>query len=495
MFHSFISVMPRRSFFVASALLGLALLTGTARGQTVIVQQVEAFENFPTNTHYAPLNFNGSATATSMAYPGITFHAQGNLTDTFSGHANLVAMELFGSTAPSQPFVTNVFNQTANNFINNLNTQGSLGAGQPLPGGIGNGIRVSSHSYVASFGNALADENAIRRIDFVVNNEDIVFTAGAVTGGAFASQNLVWSSRNSLAVRGDSTATPFDPSPGANPITAGKRRADVWHDIESSYATGRVGGFATALIGQANAMSMPNAARNQTVRSLIMTGADKMAVGNTTGPWTRDTANNLSITMGAGKANYAESLSILQGGERSLQNVSGGMTPNVVTTSPKGFAFGTSTTGQQAIVINAPNGISELTATLNWNVTQQTSGGTINTSDAGRIFANLGLELRTATLSGGQFVLGGAALPQTGLSSNAALDNVEHLYFNGTGGPLPAGTYAFVITGDPSLTAQIGFSYRIFPVPEPLGGLLLLPVAMYIFRRKKRTMGSEQFGV
>jgi hypothetical protein len=483
-----------RRLFSAGVVLVVAWLAGPARGQTVTVQQVEAFENPPANTHYAPIDFGGSATVTSPpGFPGITFHAQANTTDTFSGHANGVSLNFYFSGTPGQPYVSNVFNQTATNFINALNTQGTLGAAQPLPGGFGNAIRVSNHSYVADFGNATADENAIRRIDYIVNNEDVTFVAGAVTGGIFPNRNLVWATRNSLAVRGDSTDSPFDPSPAANSITAGKRRADVWSDNESSFATGRVSSFATGLIGQATSMTLPDATHNQVVRSLIMTGADKSAVGTTTGAWTRDTANNLSITLGAGKANYTESLSILQSGERTLQTVSGGSTANVVSTSLKGFAFGTSTTGQQAIVISVPSGISQLTATLNWNVTQQTTGGVvIDTSDAGRIFPDLALDLRTATFSGGQYVLGSSALPQTGLSSNATLDNVEHLFFNSAGGSLPGGTYAFVITGDPSRTAVIGFSYSILPVPEPVGGLLLLPAALLLLRRRRTTTDPNQ---
>src|SRR5437879_1563430 len=70
----------------AIAILGAAFVA-PARGQvSVPVQQVEAFENPPTNTHYAPINFNGSLTATDPSYPGITFHAQANTTDTQSSH-------------------------------------------------------------------------------------------------------------------------------------------------------------------------------------------------------------------------------------------------------------------------------------------------------------------------------------------------------------------------------------------------------------------------
>jgi hypothetical protein len=486
---SAISLAPRRIASSVAALFGLVWLVGAVQGQTVVVQMVEAFDNPPTNTQYAPVNFNGSATATAASYPGITFHAQANLNSTLSNHAVNVANNLFGPGTVAQPFVIDVFNQTAGNFVNGLNAQGVLGPGQPLPSGIGNGIRVSNHSYVADFGNSIADENAIRRIDFVVNNENVVFAAGAVTGGSFPNQNLVWSARNSLAVRGDSVFTPFDPL--TQTITSGKRRADVWSDNESSFATGRVAGFSTALIGQATNLGFPSATNNQVVRSLIMTGADKAAVPTMIPPWTRDLPNNLSVGLGAGKANYNQSLSILQAGERALQPVTGGLTPNVVTSNPQGFAFGTSVIGgQQAIVINAPNGITELTATLNWNVTQ-VAGATIDTSDAGRIFPNLALELRTATLSGGQFMLGAAALPNTGLSSNAALDNAEHLFFNGSGGNLPAGTYAFVIIGDPSRSAVMGFSYSFLPVPEPIGALALLPVAALLLRRRRvKTLDS-----
>ena len=81
-------------------------------------------------------------------------------------------------------------------------------------------------------------------------------------------------------------------------------------------------------------------------------------------------------------------------------------------------------------------------------------------------------------------------MPQTGLSSNATLDNVEHLYFNDVGG-LAAGSYAFVIRGDPSQTTVIGFSYNIVPAPEPAGGLVLLPVAVLLRRRRDKALGAK----
>jgi hypothetical protein len=66
------------------------------------------------------------------------------------------------------------------------------------------------------------------------------------------------------------------------------------------------------------------------------------------------------------------------------------------------------------------------------------------------------------------------------------------LFFNGTGGSLPAGTYAFVITGDPSRSAVMGFSYSIIPVPEPIGGLALLPIAMWMYRRRRKQGAASE---
>jgi len=469
---------------VVAALACMWFTASVAPAQTQVpVQQVEAFENPPTNTHYAPVSFNGPATATDPTnFPGITFTAQANLTDTASGHAFNVGQQFYAPGTPGQPFITAVFAQTANNFINSLNTQGTLGTGQPLPSLnlAANGIRVSNHSYVADFGNAVAVENSIRRLDFVINRDDVVVTAGAVTGGSFANQNLIWSARNTLAVRGDSVFTPFDPA--SSTIVSGRRRADVWSDQEASFATGRVSSSATALLGTALTNGQTNASHTQVIRSLIMTGADKNVTGAVVGPWTRDTTNNLDIDAGAGKLNHAQSLSILNAGERALQTVTANTIPNVSTTNPKGWSFGTTPAGgQQAVVISAANGIQQLTATLNWNVTQTTTGGTMDTSDVGRIFPDLALELRPVTLTGGVFTIG----PPTGmlgLSSNAALDNVEHLYF--TGGNLPPGFYALLITGDPTRSAVIGLSYSIIPVPEPVGLLLISGAGLLVLRRK-----------
>ena len=168
-----------------------------------------------------PIDFAGSATATDGTnYPGITFHAQSGTVNTYSLHAFFVANEIYGASSPGKPFVSNVYNRSANDYLNGLNVQGTLSAGQPLPGGFGNGIKVSNHSYVADSGNSTTDENAIRRIDYTVNSEDVVLVAIAPPESAFANHDILWSGGNALSVRGDSAASPFlifsNPSPLVN---------------------------------------------------------------------------------------------------------------------------------------------------------------------------------------------------------------------------------------------------------------------------------------
>ena len=69
------------------------------------------------------------------------------------------------------------------------------------------------------------------------------------------------------------------------------------------------------------------------------------------------------------------------------------------------------------------------------------------------------------------------------------LDNVEHLYFTGTtgGGNLAAGTYALIITGDPSRTANIGLSYDAIAVPEPTACLAAFGLAVLTLTRRRRS--------
>ena len=134
-----------------------------------------------------------------------------------------------------------------------------------------------------------------------------------------------------------------------------------------------------------------NAVHNQVVRSLLMTGATRTrwAPRRSLDARHREQSRRRRRRR---EGRLQPKPVVLNAGERTLQTVTGSSIPNVVTNNLKGWAYGTSTSGQQAILINSTADISQLSATLNWNVTQSTAGSTIDTSDSGRIFADLALD-------------------------------------------------------------------------------------------------------
>ncbi len=417
----------------------------------VIVEQIEANDG----TGYAPVDFGGAATVTPAAGPfaGVTFHGDPTvgLTGTLSGHAYYVAENILAAgTSPAYGLVSDLYATSADPFLSNVvNVQDATGVAA-APGSFAAGVQVVNNSYVGDFGSAGANLDAQRRLDFMVARQGVAFVAAAATGitstnGVPDVDPAVWSGFNALAVSG---AQSFDPS-----SSPGKPHADLGvPTTEASYATGQVSGYAAALIGQATAAGPSNATADYVVRGLLMAGADKTN-------YTRQTANNLSLTQGAGLPDYDRSLAILQGGQQTLATVgSGGAVTAVPGTTQQGWSTGAvAIGGQSATLFSSANAITGLTASLNWDVTQATTNdGQIDTSDAGVIFPNLSLAVCPVTVgTGGTYVIGSAIADAT-LHSAATGDNVQYLYSTST---LPAGRYAFVVTGDGALPATVGLSY------------------------------------
>lgn len=446
---------------------------------SVLVHQVESY--YQSSTAYATVNFNGNLTVLGTGnWAGITFHGQSGLINTYSQHAADVGYRFYNAVGAPEGYVaiTDVYADAYNYFLNNqVKTNGTLGIGD-VPGFFGGsasplGIKVSNHAWVYTYvpSNPTKpdiDEEAIRRIDFMINRENVVLVAGAVAqssnpSGNFYNTNLLWAARNSLAVRGAHVDTPFSPATSG----PGKRHADLWTSELASYATGRVSGYAASLIDHAQSLGQTDsnfnaAANTQVIRSLMMTGANKSIIEAPLLPWTRDTVNNLDIDLGAGKVDYILSKSILEAGRKQSFTVSSGNIVNpVIYETGQGWVYETSLVGaDKAVVFATSTTLTSLTATLNWNVTQTQPNSTkINTSNAAMIFANLDLDLVPLTrISQSTFALG-TPLSQTGLTSHATSDNVEHLYY--TGNDLAAGFYALVVRGDPSLTVNYGLSFNL----------------------------------
>jgi hypothetical protein len=410
------------------------------------VEQIEGLETENTN-NYAPIDFGGNATVavTSGVFSGITFHAVDTSIDTLtlSSHAFAVGGLIYGSSAPGNGFVTDVYSASAGPFISDVvQPQDSGLVNAPLPGHFSAGVQVVNNSYVDAENSNL---DALLRWDFMIQRDDVTFvTAAAIDNMTLSGAYLNWSAYNSLAVSSNGT--------GFSPVgSPGKQHADVWDAGQDSFATAAVSGFVSGLYGTAQAASQTDAQHDVVMRSLIMTGADKVN-------YSRDTANNLSFNFGAGQADYTTSLATLKSGEQAIQPLSAGAVTGVLGTGLKGWSYGTvPASGTSVVMFHSDGTITGVTASLNWDVTSASTATTLNTTSAGVIFPVLSLELRPLTLVGNHYVLGGS-LGGTGLLSNAANDNVQYLYSTNT---LPAGNYAFVLTGDPTRSPAVGFSYNL----------------------------------
>ncbi len=444
-----------------AATCAAAVLSAAGRATAgVVVEQIEAFEvdtgdNPKAPTRYAPVDFGGAATlAGTGEYAGVTLHGDPTvgLTTTFSFHAQVVGNLFFGvDQSPAHAYVSDVYTTEADAFLSAVvNVQETTGVAA-APGTFAGGAQVINNSYVGDFGATAADVDSQRRIDFMIAQSGATFVAAAATGlsstkGVPDADPAVWSSFNALAVSGSQT---FDPT-----RSTGKPHADLsFPGVEASFATAIVSSYAAGLVGRATAAGQADATRDVVVRSLLLAGADKAEYAPTT-------ANHLDPHDGAGQPDYDAAVAILQGGERSLAAVTATSVTATPGTTQQGWTAGTvAAGGRSAVLFTVPVSATGLTASLNWDVTQtQPAAGMIDTSNAGVVFPNLTLSVYPVTKAGTAYTLG-TAEPDASLTSAATGDNVQYLY--DTAVTLPAGTYAFVVGGDPSLPAAVGLSYAL----------------------------------
>jgi hypothetical protein len=462
----------------------------------VVVQQVEGGIAAGLSA-YAPVEFNGSSSITgSPSYPGISLFAQGpNAAGTYSIHAAVAADNFYGPGSIGQSVISQAYVHSAYTinalgledstpFMTNvLRVSGSTVA--QVPALIGNNIRVSNHSYIYRYGTSLAGDSrnieAIRRADFLINRDNVVWTAGAVSGNTFldgdGAPSLGWQPRNGIAVRGDAGQTPFVPSAGL----AGRQHADVWMSWLASYVAPQVGGMSAQIIRKSQLETNTAMGDARVVKSVLMTSADKVtrpANFNTSGlAWNPTTTNNLDAQGGAGMLSSAvytgTTVPILNGGQRTLVPATGTAASstltagNVPTLAQRGWLLDSiPITGASTVLFHVNGSINALSATLNWNWTSATAnaGANIDVSNGALIAPDLSLELRRVTWSGTQYVLSAPLTNIAGtrdLDSDAAgatNDNVEHIFVNGA--TLPSGSYAFVIRGG-SIATTAAFSYNI----------------------------------
>lgn len=459
--------------------------------------------------YYAPVDFYGVSPYTSP-YTGIVYYAWSGAgsasprVSVKSGHAETVWLRLLAADGPDGNVVSANYCVEANDFLSRYVKYRSSSSSAIRPDPVGYGIKIVNNSWAGSLGNNNTD--AIRRLDYMIQREDLVMTNSAVSSSTSPTP-IAWASRNGIAVRGTQGFTPTGPA-------IGKTHADLWGpkiwnadqqkyvDEAASYETPGVAGYAAALINVADQNGWSNGTnglRHEVVKSVLMTGADKtdFLVDQTPGGdkiWNHNGVNNLSNVNGAGRADYDASLAILNGGPQNMFSVAGTTISSPVrndTLSAWTYNDSIVADGKQAMLLDLRyDDVHEVTATLAWDVTQLEVGDSyLNTTSNGTKFANLDLELLPVAYHNGAYTLG-SSLGLAGLMSNSTDDNVEHLYYHGE---LDPGYYAFVVSLHGNSVVPwdygYGFSYEIMadalPTPEPgtLCLLLIAIVSIYGIRR------------
>lgn len=426
--------------------LQAALGSSTPDGTGIVISQVESANGNCPSCSYFPNREDSQ-------FVGKTINNGSGISDSFSSHANGMGRFFYGLTTGIAPGITNITVYESNDYLFEvLNTSknpsaptnGNTGPDPDLQQFAGQEFRIQNHSWVGTIidsnDNPLNNLNldALRRFDYVIDNQEIIMPVGVDNGAGSALPNLFAHSYNSIAVG----------------------RTDGAHSAEPTnftlYGTGRIkpqlvvpegtASRATAVTSSAAAMLYEsgmgtNAVLTEPMRAILLAGATKGEFNN----WERTATQPLDTTFGAGELNVWNSWRIQNGGE---YNGSAG-DPN----SPVGdfgWDYGeinSSTTLSYDLEVPDFHTGTELSVLLTWNVNVTDSRSSPSQFHATHSLANLDLHLYDS--SGGLVDY-----------SQSLVENIEHIYLT----DLAPGTYTLEVSSNS--TRDFGLAWRLSNIAD-----------------------------
>ena len=314
----------------------LGALTPTGAG--VRVAQVEAPINDVSGISPPPPIFMPDPSYSEFLGRTITA-VGGNPSDNYSGHATTVGTLFYGSSSSIAPGIGTIDVYEANNWINSLyvSTPGpNYGKATTSPD------RVTNHSWVGGGADAVGDGAILRLVDRQVALNESIQVVG-LTNGPGNSPLLGGSGYNVIAV-GRTDGSHQQGSVAVDTVYgAGRTVPTLVAPMGTTSAATPVVSAAAALLVQtghqnvnlsegsttiAGIGTVYNAERSETIKAVLMAGADRETANTSTTADITDyrsagheTANGLDSRYGAGQVNILNSYHILAGGEqRSQQN-------------------------------------------------------------------------------------------------------------------------------------------------------------------------------
>jgi hypothetical protein len=323
------------------AQLGSSIPTGSG----IRVQQVEAIQAGNYAADPTTADFSGK-TFTNVTYDaGVTQKSLGS-----SSHARGVGYNFFGNSHSLAPGITSIDSYEANHWLGYrvsgnyayphtsgfLNTQQS---GSALPNTTS--ARIANHSWIGEFGSSSVNSEVLRRLDFVVEQDDMLNVVGIQNGNG-GDRVLLKSAFNEISV-GMTSGNHVEATQGVDSVyTAGRVAPTVVApglnvsntSTTTSLATPMVSAVGALLLETAQDSSLSNgsyanrirtinhAETSEVIKAVLMAGADRAvdnAIGDDLNDYAIDTSNNLDLDYGAGQVNVFNSFNILAAGEHDSE--------------------------------------------------------------------------------------------------------------------------------------------------------------------------------
>jgi hypothetical protein len=412
-------------------------------GAGVVVGQVE----FPINGNYVPQEV-------FPEYAGKTFvHMSG--ASGVSGHANLVAYNFYGNTLSIAPGITLIHNWEVNHWAGAgfLNANTGL-----LPLAVPGGIKILNNSWVGTFGNATADNDMLRRADWVVLQDDVLITCG-VNNDEFTNPNdgqnfqLLGHMFNGIVV-GSTDGTHVHVTTSAGYDGPGRLKPEI-------VSPGSTVSWAIPVVSAASALMIetsrtlpglsgnPDAERSELIKAVLLAGAAKRPSWTNapaaSGPTRGVTAQPIDATWGVDTIEVNASHQVLSAGEAP-----GFAAPPLPGAAQRhGWALATLGTGQSRWWrITVCGTATEVSVIATWHRKVQSPFTAGN-----QALANFDLLLWRVDAQGNLLTLVGD--PGLGwfaggnVVSQSAVDNIEHLFIK----DLQPGAYALELRRVDALAA------------------------------------------
>lgn len=417
--------------------LGSSIPTGFG----VPISQVEAGGSsaiyFP-NVNDSEFSFAGDPFGLSVVFTD----GSGGQSNRTSSHATGQAFNIYGNTFSIAPAVTDVTIYSANGFISDVLNAPS--GGDP----IAQDFRVQNHSWIGSFAvdannpttaELNADRNTLRRLDYVIDTNEVTAVVG-LNNGTAPLPRLLSQSYNAIAV-GRSDGIHSSGLTNLVDYGVGRSKPDlVVPRTTTSTATSSTSSAATLLH---SAVAGSDAGKSETMKAILLAGATKAEFPS----WSRTTTQPLDDTFGAGELNVYNSYLMTLGGQTAGSTDATGTL--VETADSYGWDYQTVTPGNDLFYYNfeVPPGSTagELSIILAWNVevTDTNPGSIFSGSES---LADLNLELYDST----------PGFLDTRLDKSlSTVDNVEHIYQQGLG----PGTYTLKVSG--ASARDFGLAWRL----------------------------------